>query len=316
MTSVHPDSRGITLRHGDLRAVVVRTGAALIDLQHAGRPLIAGHAAGESPVGYQGVVLAPWPNRIGDGRYSFQGREYQLVLTEPDRGNALHGLVQDVPWTPVDHAGDAVRLVHRLRPTPGYPFALDLAVDYTLTDTGLSFRLTATNVGDDAAPYGGSFHPYLVAGSGRTGVDDWILTSPASRSLAVDPERLLPGILGTEARLDFREPTKLAGVEVDHAFTDIAFDKNGLARLTLVDADGVGASMTWDHSCPWLQLCIPGDRFPRLTRQALAVEPMTCPPDAFRSGIDLIVLEPAASHSFRLTISPVTTTPTTREGRR
>lgn len=314
MTSVHPDSRGITLRRGDLRAVVVRTGAALIDLRHAGRPLIAGHAAGEGPAGYQGVVLAPWPNRIGDGRYTFHGDEFQLPLTETDRGNALHGLVFDVPWTPTEHTGDAVRLTHRLRPTAGYPFALDLAVDYALTGSGLTFRLTATNVGDAAAPYGGSFHPYLVAGSGDTGVDDWILHSPAARYLTVDPVRLLPGRVATDFRFDFREPTKLRGIEVDHAFTDISFGRAGVARLTLVDGDGLGSAMSWDRSCPWLQLCIPGDRFPRLTRRALAVEPMTCPPDAFRSGIDLIVLEPGTSHSFRLEISPVTDNHLTHEG--
>lgn len=304
---MHPDARGITLQHADLRAVVVRTGAGLVDLRAGGRPLIAGHAAGDAPVGYQGVVLAPWPNRIGDGRYSFRSREYQLDLTEPDRGNALHGLVLDVPWTPVGNTGDSVRLTHRLRPSPGYPFALDLTVDYALTDAGLSFRLTAVNVGDTAAPYGGSFHPYLVAGSGRTGVDDWILRSPAARYLTVDPVRLLPGHLGTDPRLDFREPTKLTGIEVDHAFTDIHVDEDGRARLTLTDTDGVGAAMTWDRACPWLQLCIPGERFPRLARRAVAVEPMTCPPDAFRSGVDLIVLEPGDSQSIWMRIEPITT---------
>lgn len=238
MTSVHPDARGITLRHGDLRAVIVRTGAALVDLRYAGRALIAGHAAGDRPVGYQGVVLAPWPNRIGGGRYTFDGHEYLLPLTEPERGNALHGLVFDVPWTPTEHTGAAVRLTHRLRPTPGYPFALDLAADYTLTDSGLSFRLTAVNVGDRAAPYGGSFHPYLVAGSGDTGVDDWVLHLPAARYLTVDPVRLLPGRVTADPRFDFREPSKLRGAEIDHAFTDIGFGRDGLARLTLVDADG------------------------------------------------------------------------------
>jgi len=285
--------------------VIVRTGAGLADLQSAGRPLIAGHAAGDAPVGYQGVVLAPWPNRIGDGRYTFDGTGFRLPLTEPDRGNALHGLVSDVPWTLVDHTGHSVRLTYRLHPTAGYPFTLDLAVDYSLTDAGLSFRLTATNVGDRPAPYGGSFHPYLVAGPGGTGVDDWILQSPAARYLTVDPVRLLPGHISREPRFDFREPTKLAGVEVDHAFTDIAFTEDGLARLTLVDANGVGVGMTWDRSCPWLQLCTPGDRFPRLARRALAVEPMTCPPDAFRSGVDVITLAPGAAHTLWLRIEPV-----------
>ncbi len=302
---MHPDARGITLRQGDLRAVLTPIGAGLADLTSAGRPLIAGHPAGTDPVGYQGVVLAPWPNRIGDGRYTFRGEEHRLPLTEPDRGNALHGLVHDRRWTLVEHTGDTARFTHRLRPCPGYPFALDLSAEYGLAGGGLWFRLTATNAGDRAAPYGASFHPYLVAGAGGTGVDDWILHSPAARYLTVDPVRLLPGRVAADPRFDFREPTKLRDIEIDHAFTDIAFDDDGLARLMLLDADGVGSAMTWDRSCPWLQLCIPGDRFPRLTRRALAVEPMTCPPDAFRSGLDLIVLEPGDSRSIWMRIEPV-----------
>lgn len=295
----------ITLRHADHVAVITEQGAGLRELRSADRPLIAGYAADEAPVGYQGVTLAPWPNRIGDGRYSFRGETHQLPLNEIDRGNALHGLVFDAPWTVTERSQSHVRLDHRLRPQGGYPFVLDLAVEYRLGDTGLNYRLSAVNVGERAAPYGASFHPYLVAGRGSGIVDDWVLTSPAARYLVVDQERLLPRNMHAHPRFDFRRPTGLRGVQVDHAFTGIAFNRDYLAELTLVDRQGVGSRMTWDHGCPWLQLCIPGDRFPRLTRRALAVEPMTCPPDAFRSGIDLIELEPGASHSMWLEIGPV-----------
>jgi aldose 1-epimerase len=298
-----PTGRQLSLRHGDFSAVVTELGASLRELTWRGRPLVVGFEQEELPIGYQGAVLAPWPNRIADGRYTFAGQSQQLDLTEPDRLNALHGLVIWEPWQVDTLDEDSVRLTHRLWPHPGYPFVLDLEVGYRLADNGLTFELTATNAGDTAAPYGGSFHPYLVACDGD--VDGWTVQSPAASFLTVDPERLLPRDVVPVSEYDFRQPTSLRGIEVDHAFTDIAFDGTGSAELTLIDQSGQGVRMSWDRRCPWLQLCIPGPQRPAMHRKALAVEPMTCPPDAFNSGADLIVLQPGRSHSLAMTIGAV-----------
>ncbi len=310
-----PTGRQIPLRHGDFVAVITEVGAGLRELSWRGRPLVVGFAEDEIPDAFQGAVLAPWPNRIADGRYRFDGQLHQLDLSEPARLNALHGLVNWAAWT-IDGASAAAdldvsraRLTHRVWPTPGYPFLLDLTVDYRLSDDGLTFALTARNSGDVPAPYGGSFHPYLVAGSGDA--DSWTVQSPAGSYLTVDPNRLLPRGIAPLAEFDFRDPTPLTGLEIDHAFTDIGFDDAGRARLSLIDDAGDGVTMTWDRRCPWLQLCIPGkppaDLYRRadLYRKALAVEPMTCPPDAFNSEVDLIVLAPGESHSFELTIGAI-----------
>ena len=304
-----PTGRQISLRHGDFTAVVTEVGAGLRELTWRGRPLVIGFAENQIADAYQGAVLAPWPNRIASGRYRFDGQLNQLDLSEPERLNALHGLVNRAGWEveSVDAAAvldeSRVRLTHRLWPTPGYPFLLDLAVDYRLSDEGLTFGLTAGNAGDRPAPYGGSFHPYLVAASGDA--DSWTVQSPAGSYLTVDPGQLLPRGLAPLAEFDFRDPTPLTGLEIDNAFTDIDFDGTGVASLTLTDDAGAGVKMTWDRRCPWLQLCIPGKRRADLYRKALAVEPMTCPPDAFNSEIDLIVLAPGESHSFELTISAI-----------
>ena len=302
-----PTGRQLSMRHCDFSAVVTELGAGLRELTWRGRPLVVGFGPDELPIGYQGAVLAPWPNRIADGRYTFAGQSQQLDLTEPDRLNSLHGLVIWEPWQ-VDALEDAsVRLTHRLWPHPGYPFVLDLEVGYRLGDNGLTFELTATNAGDSAAPYGGSFHPYLVAGDGD--VDSWTVQSPAASYLTVDPDRLLPQqvvpVSGGQHAFDVRQPSSLRGVEVDHAFTDILFDDTGSAELTLIDQGGQGVRMSWDRRCPWLQLCIPGPQRPAMHRKSLAVEPMTCPPDAFNSGVDLVVLQPGQSHSLALTIGVV-----------
>jgi len=298
-----PTGNQTVLRHGDLVAVVTEVGAALRTLTSGGRPLIAGFGPESLPVGYQGAVLAPWPNRIASGRYIFAGESHQLPLTEPDRGNALHGLVTSAAWHVEQPDPATARLTHRLWPQPGYPFLLDLEVVYALHTVGLEYTLTAVNAGDMAAPYGGSFHPYLVAGPGQ--VDDWTVQAPAAGYLTVDPDRLLPRSVVPVGALDFRERQSLRGVEVDHAFTDIAFDAAGSAALTLTDPTGQGVRLTWDRRCPWLQLCIPGPQRSALHRRALAVEPMTCPPDAFNSRVDLIVLQPGESTSMGLTIGPL-----------
>lgn len=300
-----PTGTQVVLHGRGLTAAITEVGATLRELSFQGRPLVVGFRRPDLPFGYQGAVLAPWPNRLADGRYRWADTDYQVPLTEPERFNALHGLVAFAPWQVVETAPESVTLTHRLWPQRGYPFLLDLRATYELSDRGLTFTLTAINAGDAAAPYGASFHPYLIAGGGA--VDEWTVQVPAATYLTVDPERLLPVATAPvgPAGYDFRAPTSLRGIEVDHAFTDLDFDDAGTATLRLLGPSGRGVAMTWDRAAPWLQLCIPGAHNPTMNRRTLAVEPMTCPPDAFNSGIDLITLPPGGEHTFRLTIAPI-----------
>jgi aldose 1-epimerase len=297
MTST-PTGTQHELRAGDVEAVVTEVGGGLRSLRIGGHDLVVGFAADEPRPVYRGSVLAPWPNRVGDGRYHWDGREQQLALTEPDRLTALHGLVCWSSWTAVEAAGDSVVLTTRIWPQPGYPHQLDLRVAYQATPTGLRWQLDAENTGSTAAPYGCSVHPYLVAGPGR--VDDWRLTLPASRVLDVDPDRLLPRgsrpVTGTP--LDFRTGAGLRDVQVDHAFTDVAAGRDGLARAVLHAADGAGVELEWDPAVlPWVQVHTADRPEPELDRVGVAVEPMTCPPNAFQSGEGVIRLEPGDGHS-------------------
>lgn len=300
-----PTGTQIVLHGRGLTAIVTEVGATLRELSWQGRPLVAGFRRHDLPHAYQGAVLAPWPNRLAGGRYRWGDDVYQVPLSEPERRNALHGLVSFAPWQVVDADAESVTLTHRLWPQRGYPFPLDLRASYGLSDAGLTFELTAVNIGTTPAPYGASFHPYLVAGGGP--VDEWTVQVPAATYLTVDPDRLLPVATAPvgPAGFDFRAPTSLRGIEVDHAFTDLDFDGSGTVRLQLIGPSGRGVWMMWDRGATWLQLCIPGPNNPTMTRRALAVEPMTCPPDAFNSGIDLISLPPGGEHTFRLTICPI-----------
>ncbi|NYI94870.1 aldose 1-epimerase [Streptomonospora nanhaiensis] len=284
----------IELAAGGYRAVVSRRGAALCGLTHEGRDLVWGYPPEQAPASYQGQLLAPWPNRIADGRYRFGGLEHRLEVTEPERGTALHGLVHAVPWLPVEIAGDRTTLTHLIDGAPGYPFRLELSVTYALDAAGgLEVAVEARNTGDGAAPYGVGAHPYLRV---PLPLDDAVLRLPAGKRLPVDG-RLLPDgppepVAGTEH--DFRTPRRIGTTAFDTAFTDLERDAEGRA-WTVLAAGGRAVGVWADRSYGWLQVFsaegLPGG----LARSAFAVEPMTCPPDAFNSGTDLLVLEPGAA---------------------
>ena len=296
---------------GELTAVVTEVGGGLRSLDHRGRPLVLSYAAGEVRPRFRGSLLAPWPNRVGDGRYRFGGVEHQLPLTEPERGTALHGLVCWERFA-VERVDDAtVVATHALVPRPGYPFRLVVEAAYALGEDGLVTTVTARNAGDTALPWGVAGHPYLVAGDGRGPVDRWHLQAPTARVLDVDPERLLPADPPVTTRvpddLDFTAGRVVGGTSLDHAFTGLVADGDGRARVRLVDAaTGIGAELTWDPAeLPWLQLHTADVPAPEANRAGLAVEPMTCPPDSFRSGVDLVALGPGERHSVGWTIGPV-----------
>jgi aldose 1-epimerase len=286
-------------------AAVTEVGATLRHLDHHGRHLVRGFRAKQMMPVHSGAVLAPWPNRVAGGRYTFAGREQQLPLSEPTRGNAIHGLVAWEPWYPVSVHDDTVTLGCKLFPRTGYPHLLELEMTYSATDAGLLCSLLGRNAGDEPAPYGASAHPYLVAGPGHA--DDWTLEVPATNYLQVTPDRLLPTGLapveGTE--LDFRVARKVGGVALDHAYTDLVRADGGLTGVRVLAADGHGVAVSWDESCPWVQVHTADRPEVELNRTALAVEPMTCPPDAFNSGTDLVVLEPGGEHRARWSITAV-----------
>ncbi|MCW4456762.1 aldose 1-epimerase family protein [Microbacterium sp. MPKO10] len=288
--------RQITLRHGDYSASIASIGASLRALQYAGRDLVVPFDADDVRPAYRGATLVPWPNRVVDGRYAWRGAEHQLALTEPARGHALHGLGAWLDYGIVEQTDDAVTLGAAIPAQDGYPFALDVAVAFRLDADGLHTAVTATNRGDQAAPFGTGPHPYLVAGEGR--VDDWAATIPAENVLTVTEDRLIPtGLEPVEGtRFDFRFAHAIGDTFIDHAYTQLARDAEGIAAVQLRSPSGTGVEMTWDDACPWVQVhTADRDDAPEISRIGLAVEPMTCPPDAFNSGTDLITLDPDAS---------------------
>lgn len=289
-----PSGDQIEIRAGDQRVVVVTVGAGLRAYTAAARDVLDGYDEHEMATAGRGQVLIPWPNRLQGGSYEFAGERHQLPLTEPPTGNAIHGLVRWVAWTVVERDDDRVSLEHTLHPQPGYPFSLELHIEYALGAAGLRVTTTATNVGPSACPYGCGSHPYLTLGTPT--VDSIVLRAPGRTVMHFD-ERGLPldtgPVDGTE--FDFREPRAIGTTRLDNAFTDLARDSAGLARVELRRPDSAAAVSLWlDESYPYLQL-FTGDPLPSVNRRSIAVEPMTCAPNAFRSGEGVRVLEPGSS---------------------
>lgn len=306
MTSALRSGTPFTIRFGDYEAEIASIGASLRALRHAGRDLVVPFEADDVRPGFRGAVLAPWPNRVVDGRYAFGGVDYQLALTEPERAHALHGFVGWLDFEVTALATDTVTLQAIVVPQTSYPWRLRVETTYRLDAEGLTQTVRAVNEGQDAAPFGTGPHPYLVAGPGA--LDEWTLELPASVVLEVTPDRLSPVALRDVAdhepeRFDWRTPRVLGAAAIDHAYTGLIDDGRGGTTVRVIDPTGSGVAMTWDAACPWVQVHtadLPGGAAQPFHRAGLAVEPMTCAPDAFNDArypfdTGLIVLEPAAS---------------------
>ncbi len=288
---------------GDYRATVTELGAGLRELAFRGQPVIAGYDADELPPAGAGQLLAPWPNRVDGGRYVFDGTEQQLALTEPARDTAIHGLTRWMPWTVVSHEASAVRLRNAPHGQQGYPFALEIEAEYRLeSGTGLHVAITARNRGSHAAPYGTGQHPYLTVTT--PSVDDWELTLPAGSWLPLD-ERGIPSgpaesVEGTP--YDFRKARLIGTTQLDTALTGLSRDSGGRAWAQLTDGHA-GVALWAGRGYRWLQVFTGDSLGPELRRKAVAIEPMTCPPNAFVTGDDLLVLPPgeAVTHTWGIT---------------
>ncbi len=300
--AIAPSGRQFELSGGGYRAVVTEVGAGLRALEHTGPqgvcPLVRGYEEHEAAHSGAGQLLAPWPNRVADGRYRFDGEQRQLDLSEPKHGNAIHGLTRWSPWTAAEQRADRVVLNHRLFPRPGYPHLLDLTAVYSVGESGLEVELTARNIGRGAAPYGCAAHPYLLpeVPAGEGAADLWTLHLPAADRVETD-ERLNPIALasvdGTE--YDFRSPRQLGALALDTAFGGVQRELDGLARVRLSEPGGGAVTLWTDRGMEWIQVFTADPLAGESRRAAVAVEPMSCPPNAFNSGTDLIRLEPGVA---------------------
>ncbi len=290
--------------HGDQRAVVCEVGATLRSFTLSGEPVVDGFGPDEWSQGGRGQVLAPWPNRLGDGRYTFEGIEAQAPLDEVEHGNAIHGLVRWLPWRMSGCAQNRVSMTCEIRPSPGYPFSLRLALEYRLGRDGLSVVADADNLGTGNLPFGLGFHPYLTVGT--PSVDSARLRLRAERRLVSDDRGLPVGVaVVTGTVFDFGTGRLIGSLKLDTAYTGLARDADGRARAEIDDPESGRSATLWLGDRFNYVMVYTGDTLEEgARRRSVAVEPMTCPPDAFRSGTDLVVLQPGGRWTGSWGITP------------
>ncbi len=299
MAAMPPSGRQYVINHGAQRAVVTEVGGGLRAYTVDGNDVIDGYPENEMCSVARGAPLLPWPNRLQDGQYDFAGVTHQTPLTEPGRRNAIHGLTRWLSWTPRHHEADRIVMELLLHPQDGYPFTLSLAIEYRLSPRGLAVQTTATNVGGQPLPFGAGHHPYLTVRTER--IDEARLRIPALMYLEVNERQIPTGraIPVKDSPVDFLELRAIRSLKLDTAFANLVSDADGLARVQLQAPGGQPSLTLWMDKSYGFLMAFTGDTIPAVDRRrrSVALEPMTCAPNAFRSGDGLIVLQPGHSTS-------------------
>ncbi len=287
----------IVLERGDVRAELGTVAALLRSLTVGGEALVEHTPAEQTPAFGNGIVLVPWPNRVRDARWTLDGDPQQLDITEVARGGALHGLLRFTDYTVREQTPDAATLGALIAPQHGWPFLLDTWVRYALTPDGITVTHGVRNHSATKAPWAVGTHPFLRVGD--VPVERLTLTAPAASYFVVD-ERLNPTAEEpVTAAVDLRTARVVGELDLDTAYGTLthAAPSDGHGDSAWLDApDGARTTLWQDLGWGYLQV-FTTDSFPRagVLGRAVAVEPMTAPPDALNSGQSLIWLDPDAS---------------------
>lgn len=299
-----PTGRQVDISRGHQHISVVEAGGGLRTYTVAGEDVLDGYAADEMCSSGRGQSLIPWPNRLEGGSYDFDGATYHVALTEPSHGNAIHGLTRFANWVVGEQGSDYVVMTHRLHPHPGYPFLLDLTLTYRLADDGLTVTSSATNRGTMRCPYGTGAHPYFRIGAGL--IDSLTLRSPASVALVADDRGIPVGRRSLDGEPDdFRQARPLGDLALDTGYTGLSREGNGRAVVRLTEPATNRRLDVWMDEGYEFVMVFTGDTLaPDRKRKGLAVEPMTCAPNAFRSGDGLLVIDPGDTHTAEWGVTP------------
>ncbi|MBC7443040.1 MAG: aldose 1-epimerase family protein [Ramlibacter sp.] len=308
---------------GPALAVVTEVAAGLRMYSVDGIDLVEPFPARSAPPKGAGIVLAPWPNRIRDGVWQQGGVRRELALTEPELGNAIHGLLRYSPYRLLSRGTGTVTLAATVFPQRGYPFQLDTTVTYTLTDEGLEVTHTVRNVGTEPAPVALGAHPYLKIGGVPT--EDLTLRIAADIHIDVDDRSNPVGespVDGT--RFDLRGGRPVRDLDLDDGFGGVGAHGAASGPLgrpaspghpearsehSLAAPDGRTVMLWGDENIRYVQVFTPrnfpvtapgsDDEDEPVPGRAVAIEPMTAPADAFNSGAGLRWLEPGETWTVR-----------------
>ncbi|MCI9859116.1 aldose 1-epimerase family protein [Microbacterium proteolyticum] len=285
-----PTGQRFHLRGPRSSAEVTQVGAALRALTVDGVDLVPRYPDDLPTPAASGVVLVPWPNRIRDGRYTFDGDDQQLAISEPKFGNASHGLLRFGVYQPIEHTDERVVLGADVVPQTGYPFHLRTRVTYTLESDGLRVAHEIENVGARSTPVALGVHPYFQIGGVAT--EDLVVHSTGTTTLVVDERNIPVDEVAVDDATDLRGGRRLGDASLDNGYRGLDRDAEGRAHHTLTAPDGRRLELWQDEGFRWVQV-FTTDRYPGHPL-AVAIEPMTAPANAFATGRDLDTLQPGS----------------------
>ncbi|MDQ1547121.1 MAG: aldose 1-epimerase [Actinomycetota bacterium] len=275
--------------HGLAEAVIVEVAASIREFRIGTVELTEPYGEFSMPPFADGIVLVPWPNRIEDGVWELDGVHQQLDITEPDKHNAIHGLLRFASYRVLERTDGSITLGATIFPQHGYPFLLETSVRHELTDDGMTITHRITNESDLPAPVAIGAHPFFQLGDVPT--EDLTLTVHAGTRFPVDERLNVSAEIPVVGDYDLRDGRKVADVNLDDAFGDVTPVNQVTAQLTA--PDGRSVALWQDENFPYVQI-FTTRKFPRGTGfvTAIAMEPMTAPANAFNSGQSLKWLNP------------------------
>ncbi|MFC4335159.1 aldose epimerase family protein [Salininema proteolyticum] len=275
------------ISYGGHEASIASVGGGLRNYQINGTDVIDGYSDEEIAPEAAGHLLAPWPGRIAGGRYGFGGGEHFLPINDPSHNAALHGLVQWCEWEATEVTSSAVTVEYGMPARPGYPWPLTLRTRWSVGPMGLRAAHTVSNIGSETVPFGFGVHPYVKVPDAELIDSGWV-EMDASEQCVLDRDLIPSGFKDSEVK----GRTDLAGLVLDNAYTGLERDSSGTSTVR-VGNGGKSVEVWADDSFDWFVLFTSDTRSGERRRGSIAVEPMTCPPNAFNDGRGLIELGPS-----------------------
>lgn len=274
----------LEIQWGNSRALIDPAGSALVSLILRGKELIPRASEPRHP--YHGVALAPWPNRIANGKYSFNGANYQLPLNEPF-GNALHGFSFATVASAEAPSANSLVLTHSIAPRTDYPFSLSISLRFEISETELRVTTSATNTGEKSAPVGLGTHPFFV-------FDEKSELTVNAKTAAIHDSNMMP-----RAEVPAEEVGFKAGFarSINKLPLDVQFSQIDETCASLVTKDH--GFEVFQQGANWLMIYTTEEfNWADGRTKAVAIEPQTCAADAFNSGEGLVILQPSERFEY------------------
>lgn len=260
------------------------------------KEIIHGYENDTQKVGSMGDVLFPFPGRVENSEYEFNGNKYKLSGLRLKDGHALHGFAKYALWEIISKTDSFVSLSFKMTREEykgkGFPFSLSLNLVYSLSEKGLTCKAEVVNSGKESAPFGLGFHPYYSLGVSK--VDYLSLQITAGKLVEFSPSLKPTGKLldFKDGELDFSSRKAIGNIIIDNCFSNLSFNDSGINE-TILSSDDLRIKIWQDQNLPYLQLYSADTIGEENYRIGLAIEPQTCTGFALNMpDMGLMILQP------------------------